>query len=116
MSLEALNTFDKTLGNAKPGQVLKCTVVAEPRTDDKRSTIERLMRRDPENKKALRSAQQLRKRRLHVYIRGNRDWTSREKSARVVRATTGASWTMPYTPDIVPDLRSVATLVSVSAE
>ena len=114
MSLEALNALDTTLGNTKPGQVITCTVVAAPRTDDKRQTIERLMRRDPEHKRSLRRTQQLRERRLHVYTRGNRDWTSREKSARVVRADLGATWTMPFTPDIAPDLRSVATLVSVA--
>jgi hypothetical protein len=114
MSLEALNTLDTTLGQTKPGQAITCTIVGDPRTDDKRQTIERLMRRDPDNKRSLRKAQNLRKRRLHVYIRGNRDWTSREKAARVVRATMGASWTMPYTPDIHADLRSVATLVNVA--
>ena len=115
MNLEALNALDTTLGQASPGQSLTCTIVAEPRTDDKRQTIERLMRRDPDNKRSLRRAQKLRKRRLNVYIRGNREWTSREKSARVVRAQQGTTWTMPYTPDIAPDLRSVATLVEVKA-
>lgn len=96
-----------------PGQVLTCVVQRDPRSHGEETTLERLMRRDPEHKRALRRAQRMRAQRLNVYIRGNRDWTSREKPARVVRAVKGATWTMEFTPDIANDLASVADCLSI---
>jgi len=96
-----------------PGQVLTCTVDRDPRSHGEETTLERLMRRDPEHKRALRRAQRMRAQRLNVYTRGNRDWTSREKPARVVRAIKGATWTMEFTPDIAKDLASVADCLTI---
>lgn len=96
-----------------PGQVLTCVVERNPRSHGEETTLERLMRRDPENKRALRRAQRMRAQRLNVYNRGNRDWVSREKPARVVRAIKGATWTMEFTPDIANDLESVANCLTI---
>ena len=108
MSLDVLNT-------AKPGQDLRCTVTAEPRTEKAVQTIARLMRRDQDHKRNLRRAQQLRKRRLNIYIRGGRRWASREKAADVVRVAQGAKWTMPFTPDLLTELRSVERFLTIEA-
>lgn len=89
------------------GDTLSCTIERVPSNKGARDTIVRLMRRDPDIKRALTRAQTLRRRRMHSYIRGNRLWYSREKSARVARCEQGASFTMPFTHDIAPDLRSV---------
>ena len=97
----------------KPGQNLVCTVEKLPRTDDQESTIARLMRKDPNNKRALRRAQRMRRQRMIVYNRGNRDWVSREKSAVVVRVSKGASWTMPYSLDLANDLAVVQPFIKV---
>lgn len=101
------------LDSIAPGKAVRCTVSRIPRAKGPRDTIARLMRLDPDNAKSLRRAQHLRLRRMHTYIRGNRLWHSREKSARVVRVADGASWQMVYTPTIAPDLKSVAGYLTI---
>lgn len=96
-----------------PGQMLTCVVERNPRSHGEETTLERLMRRDPEHKRALRRAQRMRAQRMNIYNRGNRDWVSREKPARVVRAVKGATWTMEFTPDIAKDLASVADCLTI---
>lgn len=99
----------------KAGQTLVCTVEKSPRTDDQTDTIARLMRLDPVNKRALRRAQRMRKQRLLIYNRGNRDWVSREPSAVVVRVEPGATFNLPYTLDLANDLAAVETYLSVKS-
>ncbi len=99
----------------QPGQTITCTVNAEPRAKGARDTILRLMRRDPAIRRGLKRAQELRRRRMHAYIRGGRLWYSREKAAVIAQVRSGNAWTMVYTPDIAPDLRSVGKYVSVQA-
>ena len=103
----------KTEATYKLGQNLVCTISKAPKTDDQVSTLERLMRKDPVNKRALRRAQRMRRQRMIVYNRGNRDWVSREKSALVVRVTPGATWTMPYTHDLATDMATVQGFLTV---
>lgn len=100
----------------KPGQHLECTVSKLPRTEDQAATVARLMRLDPENKRALRRAQRMRRQRMVVYNRGNRDWYSREKSAKVVFVGIGESFTLPYTHDLAHDLAVVSSFVNVKAK
>ncbi|MBX3322285.1 MAG: hypothetical protein KF757_04770 [Phycisphaeraceae bacterium] len=97
------------------GQTIKCTVKSEPRAEAPRKTIERLMRRDPDVVRGLKRAQELRRRRMHAYIRGGRMWYDREHPARIVRVETGRSWTMPYTPDLGKDLASVSSYLAIEA-
>ena len=103
------------LDGLKPGQTVRCTVAKTPRTEDAQGTIERLMRKDLANRRALRSAQTKRRQRMVVYNRGNRDWVSRENPARVVRAIKGQTWTMVWTPDLAPDFRSVQSFLTVAS-
>lgn len=95
------------------GETVTCTVERVPNNKGAIDTITRLMRRDPDIKRNLTRAQSLRRRRMHSYIRGNRLWYSREKAARVARCEQGATWTMPFTFDISPDLRSVEQYLKV---
>lgn len=95
------------------GQTVTCTVERVPNNKGARDTIVRLMRRDPDIKRGLARAQMLRRRRMNSYIRGNRMWHSREKPARIARCEQGASWTMPFTFDISPDLASVEQYLKV---
>lgn len=90
------------------GAVLTCTIRSEPRAAAATKTIERLMRRDPAAKRGLKRAQKLRADRVNAYTRGGRMWYARERPARVVRAVKGQQWSMVFTHDIAPDLRSVA--------
>lgn len=97
----------------KPGQTIVCTVSKAPISKSANATIERLMRLDPANTKALRRAQRMRRQRMVVYNRGNRDWVSREKPARVVRVTKGAKWTMLFTPDLMGEMRNVEKYIKI---
>lgn len=99
----------------KPGSTITCTITKAPRGAGRISTLERLMRRDPAAIKALRKGQKRRLQNLNVYNRGNRDWTSRVPCAKVVRVAEGESWSMTFTPDLVPDFNSVAEYVNVKA-
>lgn len=100
----------------KAGQDVVCTVAKTPASENACITIERLMRLDPVNKKALRRAQRMRKQREVVYNRGNRDWTSREKPARVVHVVPGESWTLAFNHDVARDLQSVGEFLTVKAK
>lgn len=106
-------TTTEQIESIAPGQAVRCTVTKAPRAKAPRDTIARLMRLDPANAKSLRRAQHLRLKRMHRYIRGNRLWSSREKAARIVRVADGASWQMPLSPSITPDLKSVAGYLTV---
>lgn len=101
------------LDKVKPGQTITCTVTKAPKTDDQQSTIERLMRRNPEAAKGLRKSQRARRQGMVVYNRGNRDWYKRENCSKIVRAVQGTSWTMPYTLDLAHDFEAVKAFVSV---
>lgn len=104
------------LSSLTAGQSITCTVTQEPTNKGARSTIARLMRRDPANRDALRSAQIMRDRRKNRYIRGNRVWVAREKAAKVVRVNTGETWTMAFTHELGPDMKSVERFISVDAK
>ena len=97
------------------GQSVTCTVAIEPTNDSARKTIARLMRLDPDNARGLRRAQHLRARRMNSYIRGNRLYHAREKPAKVVLPRKGRSWTMTFTPQLAPDLKSVSRFVDMNA-
>ncbi|MBL8764204.1 MAG: hypothetical protein JNM07_08035 [Phycisphaerae bacterium] len=101
------------LDSLKPGQKIRCTVVKDPRTADRRSTISRLMRNDANAKRGLRKAHRKRMQNLVVYNRGNRDWTKREIVGKIVQPEAGQAWTMIYTIDLAPDFRSVDGFVKV---
>jgi len=95
------------------GDTISLTIDSVPNNKSACDTIVRLMRRDPEIKRGLARAQRLRRQRMHSYIRGGRRWYSREKAARIAVCETGRSWTMRFTHDIAPDLRSVEPYLSV---
>ncbi|MCB9838307.1 MAG: hypothetical protein H6813_03130 [Phycisphaeraceae bacterium] len=99
----------------KPGQTLTCTVTAEPRTEDDRQTIARLMRQDPAVKKRLKGAQKFRLDNLVVRSRGKRPWAVRRRVAKVARVERGATWTMPWLPNLAGDLRSVEQYIEFKA-
>jgi hypothetical protein len=105
----ATNTF-------KAGQSLVCTISKVPVSQDDRDTIARLMRLDPANKKSLRKAQRMRRQRMVIYNRGNRDWVKREHPAKVVYVAPGKTWNLPYTLDLAGDIRKVEKFVKFSAK
>jgi len=102
-----------SLDSVKPGQKITLTVKSDPRREDERQTIARLMRQDPDIRRRLKGAQEHRIRTMVVRSRGKRPWLVREKSARYARAVEGASWTMVYVPHVAGDLRSVSKYLDI---
>jgi len=96
-----------------PGATLRMTVARVPRREDQRQTIVRLMRQDPLVRKALRRAQDERKRTLVVRSRGGRPWPLRGKASKIARIEEGASWTMNALPTLQSDFASVAPFLNV---
>lgn len=103
------------LDSLKPGQSIRCTIAKLPRTDDQRDTLARLMRNDPDNRRALKKSQRLRRQNMLVYNRGNRDWTSRKTVGKIVIVKPGETWSMHYTPDLAPDFRNVEDYISIAS-
>lgn len=97
----------------KPGQAIKCTVKSSPRALGSRKTIERLMRQNPEVKKGLRRAYGKRLANWQTKNRGNRDWVMRTTCGKIVRCVAGASWTMAFDLNLVPDFKSVEGYLAI---
>lgn len=98
----------------KPGQTVKITVAKAPRTVDDTQTVLRLMRLDPDIKRALKKGSRIRMQNLLVRNRGGRPWEVREKSALIARAEKGETWSLTFFPQIAPDLQKVAKFLSVA--
>lgn len=101
------------IDSLKPGQTIHCTITSAPRTEAGIDTLERLMRQEPAIKRGLRKAQRRRRQNMVVYNRGNRDWYKRELCGRLVKAKKGAAWTMTYSLQIAPELRSLAKYLQI---
>lgn len=97
----------------KPGQSLRCTILKAPRTENRQQTILRLMRKDAAISRALRKASRRRQQNMVIYNRGNRDWFKRETVGKLARVAAGETWTMLYTPDLAPDLRTVEKYLQI---
>ncbi|MCA9278637.1 MAG: hypothetical protein H6815_10640 [Phycisphaeraceae bacterium] len=102
------------IDSLEAGQTIRCTIKAEPRRLASEKTIRRLMQMDPAISKGLRVSQARRRTNLHVYVRGNRDWTDREKCPNIAQVKTGESWSMVYSPLLANDLKSVASYIDVA--
>lgn len=97
----------------EPGQTIRCTISARPRTADAEQTLLRLMRQDPAIRRALRAAQRRRRHTTRFHPRGGRQWAVRPRCGRIARPVPGQSWTMRCTPQLVPDLASVQQLIDI---
>lgn len=92
-----------------PGQTITFTVTRVPARIASRKTIRRLMRMQPHIQKGLR---QLAKRRATVdnrdTARGGRIWIDRAKTTKLTYVKKGETFTLRVTPQIIPDIQSVA--------
>ncbi|MCR9216104.1 MAG: hypothetical protein NXI14_02765 [bacterium] len=101
------------LDTLKAGDTIKCTVTKTIRVHTKRETVTRLMRFDPDIKRALKKGQERRMRDLHVRTRGGRPFEMYKKAAKVAVPVEGASWEMTYFPHIKHDIESVTDCISI---
>ncbi len=96
-----------------PGAKIRCTITKVPQAAGPRETIERMMRQDPANAKALRRSQKARETKNNFYIRGNRVWGARAKCAKIVRVVAGNSWDMTFTPQVGNDMAAIGDYISI---
>ncbi len=103
----------ETIGSLEPGQRIRCTVTKVIRREDEWQTVTRLMRRDPEIKRALKKAQEHRARTLVVRSRGGRPWPMHTRPAKFAVPVQGATWEMEYVPLLRADVEAIADAVQV---
>lgn len=84
-------------------------IAVMPRNASAVKTIQRLMRLQPQIQRGLTKLSKRRQRDLNdVHQRGGRMWTSRIKVTKLVTPQVGATFKVRVTPQIVPDITSVA--------
>ncbi len=96
----------------KAGQKVVCTITKDPR-GDARDTVMRLMRFDPDHKRALKKAHEHRIKTMYIRSRGGRPWAVRQHPSKIVIPNKGETWNMTWFPHIAPDFKSVASCVEV---
>ena len=101
------------LDTLKAGDTIKCTVTKTIRVHSKRETVTRLMRFDPDIKRALKKGQERRMRDLHIRSRGGRPFEMYQRAAKVAVPVEGATWQMTYIPHIKGDIAAVSDCISI---
>jgi len=97
----------------QPGSRLTLTITKAPSRPDDVDTLRRLMRMDTRMQAALERAGLTRRRTTESHQRGGRQWAVRHRVGKLVHPVVGASWTLAYRPQIVPDLAAVAKFISI---
>ncbi|MCE9620358.1 MAG: hypothetical protein K8R92_10710 [Planctomycetes bacterium] len=92
----------------KPGAKVTFKVIKIPASESSRKTIFRLMRMEDRVQKALtKLAKKRAKTDNRHQQRGGRTWIARKTASRVVVVKKGASFTISYSNQLAPDIRSV---------
>ena len=104
------------LDNVSVGQTLHFTISKQLRPGDTYDTVQRLMRLDPANKKALKKAQNHRRRTLRVRTRGGRPFEMYVKASKVCVPVQGATFAFPYFPHVKRDIESVQHVLDIKAD
>ena len=102
------------LDNVNAGQTLHFTVAKDLRPGDVYDTVQRLMRLDPANKKALKKAQGHRRRTLYVRSRGGRPFEVYTKASKVCVPVKGATFSFRFFPQIRRDIESVQGVLDIT--
>lgn len=114
----SLISYEELCSNSlHPGECLHICIKKTPRAKPTIKTIIRLAKMSAGTRRQLKQAKKKRLQRLHVYVRGNRKWVSRESAARVIcgeQITVGFAWTMCYSHSITEDIKSIFDYVTIS--
>lgn len=97
----------------QPGQWVNVKITGEPRSEAARKTMIRLFRMDPEVMRERRRF--VRSRPVQWARRGGRLWGNRPPKLQAVHTTTGASYRIFASVDILRDLRSIARYVNITS-
>lgn len=99
----------------EPGTRTTFTVTKLPTSASAHKTLMRLMQMQPEVKRGLARLKLRREREDNrQQQRGGRMWTARVPASKLVHVEAGATFTLRVTPQIKPDLESVAGYLSSS--
>ena len=93
-----------------PNSTMTFTVTSRPQRSATIKTIERLMGMQTHLQRGrAKLATQRRLKDNVTYVRAGRPWVNRKRVTRLARAEQGATFSLHITPQIVDDLRSVAS-------
>ncbi|MBX3374555.1 MAG: hypothetical protein KF817_12055 [Phycisphaeraceae bacterium] len=98
-----------------PGKTVTFTVSCPPRTPAAQKTLQRLMRMQPKIQRGLSRLRKLRDTRNDPRQRAGRVWIVRVQTTKLTRVEPGESFTLRLTPQILPDIRSVADHLEMKA-
>ena len=93
----------------EPNSTVTFTITSMPRAEKSVKTLQRLMRLQAKVQRGLRRLSARRDREDNRrQARGGRIWTARVRATKLVNPAVGESFTIYITPQLVPDLKSVA--------
>lgn len=98
--------------NAQPGQWVQVKVLRTPASAASVKTLHRVLAKDPVVSKEQERIKEARE--IKSHRRGGRIWYDRPSRVRVTKVTSGASYRVYASLDVLRDLASVAKYVEVS--
>ena len=105
---------DATADKIVPNQEMTFTVARAPRTSAAKKTLERLMGMQTSIQRGSKKLHTQRRLKDNVtYIRAGRKWVNRCRTTKIAIAEPGNSFTLHVTPQMVNDLRSVSSYLSI---
>ena len=98
-----------------PNSTMSFTITGRPQRAAKVKTIERLMGMQThiQNGRSKLATQRRLKDNV-TYVRAGRPWVNRKRVTKLARAEQGETFTLLVTPQIVDDLRSVASFLETA--
>ncbi|MAB72838.1 MAG: hypothetical protein CMJ54_10070 [Planctomycetaceae bacterium] len=99
-----------------PSSTVTFTITTLPKNERGRKTLNRLMKMQPEVQKGLSMLARRRRQKDNVPTkRAGRIWINRKKPTALTRVEIGESFTLRVTPQIIPDIKSVAAYLEMKA-
>ena len=99
-----------------PSSTVTFTITSLPKNERGRKTLNRLMKMQPEVQKGLSMLARRRRQKDNIPTkRAGRIWINRKKPTALTRVEIGESLTLRVTPQIIPDIKSVAAYLEMKA-
>jgi hypothetical protein len=103
------------LDTIKPGSTVTVKIVKNPTNEAATKTLQRLLGKDPQQKKDATRLRRIRQQETQVHQRGGRQWRVNMPKPKRLEGRAGESGTIKATTDVLRDLRSVERFVDVQA-
>ena len=99
-----------------PAATVTFTMTMLPKNERGCKTLNRLMKMQPEVQKGLSMLARRRRQKDNIPTkRAGRIWVNRKKPTALTRVEIGESFTLRVTPQIIPDIKSVAAYLEMKA-